>query len=443
MADLKLMGRQVVMLQKQLELAEHQNNEEQQQNILEKMKEMGDRALEEDDRLDRFVVYIVAIKAIYEYYHARQDYVRAGNIAVESLVKMAPLVPYLEQERPATMIAQHLNYATWAVLELERDDIDNGTVSEAQAELTELLAELFAQSVENVRRIRPSSPIVPVLSNLVGKLDDAGITGQTDCILQQMDSYLQRIENLWVQVKPFDPSVLDSLMSDELIQMLAGTNDMNRRLLYSDGSERDAEHIDPVIRALFARLYQAIDYDRLQVYVAENGSDSKGFSFFRTFINFAYAYRLYSQEWGLPPSEFDDFTLDMAMPYCLQATVDNFHQTARRYFLEMRNTYGEFQQILTEQLDNDDAMLNAAEMAGENLQLMIISLVEMNIEAEGLKIDNEELYLRVLGKKDDEVTQMLNLQVEEMRRIGCLPSSFAPYTTDEVTAICDRVTGCS
>ena len=64
MTDLLLLGRQMAMLKKQFEMATRKGDEDAQGQISIQMLELGERAINEGDRPDRFVIYAVAVTAI-------------------------------------------------------------------------------------------------------------------------------------------------------------------------------------------------------------------------------------------------------------------------------------------------------------------------------------------------------------------------------------------
>lgn len=200
MADLLLMGRQMMMLQKRFEMASRQGDLTVEADLLNQMKELGKAALHEDDSIERFVVYITAVKTIFTTYYDKGAFVEAGNVIFDALTELKPLFPYIHQERFATIVTQHLNFATLTVLAVIRKDMENNTLDEDQIRLTTGLADLLSQNTDNLRRIRPTNPLINLLTDFVQNLKSQGITGNSPCNINNMGEWVDQFNNLWFNV---------------------------------------------------------------------------------------------------------------------------------------------------------------------------------------------------------------------------------------------------
>lgn len=440
MTDLLLLGRQMAMLKKQFEMATRKGDEDAQGQISIQMLELGERAINEGDRPDRFVIYAVAVTAIFQNRLDRGYSGLAGDVAFEALQKLKPLAGLMHQEQPATIITQQLNYAILAFLNFFEKDLRDGNLNEYQDLLLTELADLLQQSFENLKRIRPSNPVVEASSHLVGQLERNGITGNSSCQLDELEDLIDEMSEVWESLR-MDMQAKDLDLRKNMSESFNPEINLKNLKASADAESPTAEAIDATIAPLFDRFKDAIDYEQVEEkLVYEDISKALyGSGFLRFYLNFAYYYNLYCRQNGMAQALPRELRIDEAIPFFPMAKAQELRRLVRQCFLALRGrTANEMFENLIERMargeePNGEEMLDLAEkLPDESMQGIVVSFVMVNFETEGIEIFNEKLYWQLKGLEFEEVATLMNQLLDVLQVHQTTVADIPRYTGSDV-----------
>lgn len=431
MVNLQMSARQIMMMCQQLKMASAQNDTAMEDNIIEQLKSLADDIVTNDDSWSRFVPYVTAIKAIYDVYEKRSDLYSCCELAIESLMEMTPLTRYINQEKPASMLTLHLDLALYPMYQMH-GIMASQNIEHDISPIT-LLADLLKDNVHNLSQINPSNPLVNGLYRHVCELDNAGLTGTCGDMDLQLYPCIVLLNDFWKEAKSkyqtysnSRNTTIDDIVNMELLRKLMSFSNSGRFGI-SDSKELDEKTIDMILQPIYENVQEAIDYDKLLSDFDNLESISNGFSFARAFYNFTYYYTEFCNYRGITPFNLSTLYIDDAVPYCSSLRVVQLHDEAKRCFISLADTLGLSKDELIEKLENDDAMLDMAVISDEHLQPLIISMVETNIEAEGVILANRGMALKALNFEDnaiaDDVNNFVNI-LSQHKFLKEIPSRF-------------------
>lgn len=442
MGNLQLSARQIQMMCQQLKVAMAQNDVVMENKVMEQLKTIADDVVANENSWRRLIPYVIAIKAIYDVYEKRADYFSRCELAIESLVEMSSLEEYINQEEYASMVTLHLDMALYPMYQMHMNLVRQNIEHDTKA-LT-LLADLLNQHMHNLIQINPSNDLISGLFTHVKELDELGlIDANWDMSIDDLYPYIILLRDYWDESKS--------------IYLSSGNNCQS---LFNERSDEDSvlmpimfplrfgipndialnESIDDMILSpLYEGLNEIIDYDKIISDLDPQESICNGFSFARAFLNFSYYYEQYCNNNHITPSILSTLYIDEAIPYCQSTRATQLLEEAKQCFFSLANTIGIELDELTEMINNDDMMLDMAESSDEHLQPLIISLVEMNIETEGILIFNRNLTLKALAFEDEAIAVGINQFVERLQQYNLLTEEPPHYSEHDIKCIFNNI----
>lgn len=437
MQNLQLSARQIMMICQQLKMAMDQDDTDMENKLMSQLKAIADDVVTNDKSWQRFIPYVTAIKGIYDVYESRSDYFNGCELAIESLLELTPLAEYINQEKPASMITLHLDMALWPMHQMHMSLVRQNV--EHDISPITLLADLLHQNSHNLSQINPSNPLVGGLSRHITELDELGLVGT--CGDMNLDLYpcIVLLRDLWEEAKSkyrdynSNQSMYYTLQDDELLLKML----MDYAVRF--GLPRNIqlnEKIDDMISApLYKGLKEIINYDKILSDFYDIEPFNNAFSFARSFYNFSYYYEEYCKYRNISPSALSTLYIDEALPNCLSTKVLQLHEEAKQCFLSLDSAIGVQRKVLVEKFDNDEAMLDMAEISDEYLQPLITSMVEMNIEKEGVLIFNRDLTFKALKYEDESIADSINQVIENLKQCNLLTEVPSHYTEKDIKSI--------
>lgn len=437
MENLQLNARQIMMTCQQLKIASAQNDAAMENKIMKQLKSLADDVVTNDKSWSRFIPYVTAIKAIYDVYEQRSDLFNSCEIAIESLQMMAPLAEYINQEKPASMLTSHLDLALYPMYQMHLKMVSQ-SIEHDISPIT-LLADLLKANAHNLSQINPKNPLVEGLYRHVNELEKAGMTGLCGDMELSLYPCIILLGDLWDESKSKYQANHDSQSSvssnedfSEMFEILMGCSG---RFGIPNNVELDDKIVDMILSPIYESIKSAIDYDNIISDFSTQNPLSNGFSFARAFYNFSYFYTEYCNNRGIVPSTLSQLYIDEAVPYCPSSIAVQLHEEALSCFLSLAETMGLSKDELIEKVRNDDAMLDMAEVSDEYLQPVIISLVETNIEAEGVVLFNRGMALKAMKFDDKIIADEVNDFIQSMNQRKYLKEMPPLFTEHDITAV--------
>jgi len=299
-------------------------------------KQLGDEILGSEgmSKLDRIIAYAKIPSTICDIRLGQHDLRAAGDILFESLSNIHPLFDSMMDERPATIISQHLLYAVKVL-----DEITTSCIVKEKAgfiALFDMIGSLFVQSYDHLSRISPNSRYLELSKPFYDSLKNDEDIVNAGCRLSDLNSCVDKINRYWRVIRP--PKV------DEIVEphdaFLCEQHDKTVKRLFDDCFD------DAVIK------YELIESDFDSFVGISIGGDLA--CFFNRFIKF---YTKWCDDSHVIPVTARTIPLTRVLPYCPLTTALRCGAIVRHCLLSLSRVYGFSPEEMDSLVNDEKAVL--------------------------------------------------------------------------------------
>ena len=284
-----------------------------------------------------------------------------------------------------------------------------------------LLIQMIDESLQNDERKfhNLDIPNVFMIANrLSSLLEDFEIEIPKETIEKLKKTIMMQLENNLGQLHIFDSSrILNILFPNyneiDIYKQFSSSSKEAQKLFYARNYANKYEVEVDLQDDFLERLHALITFDESLIDDVDNyNSDIK--ELIQAMENYQDSYNSVCKKEGISPSEYHLPRVEYQFPYmpsnvCAKISYDTFN-----LFLSLHDVLPDIYAPMLPVLRDDSAMLDYIEtIKDENLQLFLISLVEIKIDIETIMLNNWELYNNFKENNKKPIVDYLNKIIEK------------------------------
>lgn len=230
------------------------------------------------------------------------------------------------------------------------------------------------------------------------------------------------------------PIIYPEYNREKAIQdILSGLNTIDADILFSTSTSgnRSEIYIEQQDRLLHQLYIQAESDDSMWEYINTNALGKDESELAQCLENLTSSYKSVCQKYNIKPQEIHSpGTLDL-YPYIKVQTMVTLRRQGFRCLLSIKDVDPMITDEYLEQLEDDQALLDVCEkIKNQDLQLFLISFVELNIDLDSLQITSLHLLHSFRNHNLDPLVEHINAFVDRLNKAGI--KNHLPYYTPEL-----------
>ena len=227
------------------------------------------------------------------------------------------------------------------------------------------------------------------------------------------------------------PIIYPEYNREKAIQdILSGLNTIDADILFSTSTSgnRSEIYIEQQDRLLHQLYIQAESDDSMWEYINTNALGKDESELAQCLENLTSSYKSVCQKYNIKPQEIHSpGTLDL-YPYIKVQTMATLRRQGFRCLLSIKDVDPMITDEYLEKLDDDQALLDICEkIKNQDLQLFLISFVELNIDLDSLQITSLHLLHSFRNHNLDPLVEHINAFVDRLNKAGI--KNHLPYYT--------------
>ena len=218
------------------------------------------------------------------------------------------------------------------------------------------------------------------------------------------------------------PIIYPEYNREKAIQdILSGLNTIDADILFSTSTSgnRSEIYIEQQDRLLHQLYIQAESDDSMWEYINTNALGKDESELAQCLENLTSSYKSVCQKYNIKPQEIHSpGTLDL-YPYIKVQTMATLRRQGFRCLLSIKDIDPMITDEYLEKLDDDQALLDICEkIKNQDLQLFLISFVELNIDLDSLQITSLHLLHSFRNHNLDPLVEHINAFVDRLNKAG-------------------------
>ncbi len=218
------------------------------------------------------------------------------------------------------------------------------------------------------------------------------------------------------------PIIYPEYNREKAIQdILSGLNTIDADILFSTSTSgnRSEIYIEQQDRLLHQLYIQAESDDSMWEYINTNALGKDESELAQCLENLTSSYKSVCQKYNIKPQEIHSpGTLDL-YPYIKVQTMATLRRQGFRCLLSIKDVDPMITDEYLEKLDDDQALLDICEkIKNQDLQLFLISFVELNIDLDSLQITSLHLLHSFRNHNLDPLVEHINAFVDRLNKAG-------------------------
>lgn len=214
------------------------------------------------------------------------------------------------------------------------------------------------------------------------------------------------------------------------------SNERDFRLFYAANTDfRDDELVNDLGVNIFDTFKEDKSYHK--IIELQKGDIVHAGNFDKAINNIIYAYNIICEEKpSIRKEKIDDFQFSMLVPFCSPEIIQKYCMQAMKVLISVRSLFeGKWQEVLSN-LRNHDKLLDISEVIeNEEMQLLLISYVELQIEAGDIFTYAKKLSLLHLDNNKKGIATELNNYIKRLDENGIAHDQIL-FTEDNLPAGC-------
>lgn len=219
--------------------------------------------------------------------------------------------------------------------------------------------------------------------------------------------------------------------------ILNGRNTIDADILYSTSTiDNTSEIYLDLQERLLQQLYGQVDIDdKVWKRIKTDALSKDERELAQTLVNFTSSYNKVCKKYHVENKEIYNLDTIGFYPYIKVHTLATLRRQGFRCLLSIKDVDPTIRYRFLECLDSDEKLLNVCEtIKDQNLQLFLISFVELNIDIESLELNTLALLRAYRNNNLKPLAEHLNAFVDRLNRYG-IKHNLPFYTVDNLTGI--------